>query len=295
MENIKNEEATVIIGLPVYNGERTIEKTLNSIVKQTFTDFKVIISDNHSTDTTSEICKEFSKKYPKITYFQQNENKGPLFNFTFVLNSANSEYFVWIAADDWWEPTFLEKNIKVLNVDKKFVGSISKIDFYDTKVINYKEKDNILKSKIKKFYSYDEFSNCKNYEDRVSFILRIRNAGNIYGVFRTPILKKCVEKLWKKNSIAMDSKIILFIQRFGEINVLNEFLLHRSGKGMSAKPQYAEMNEFGIVGKIFPFLSFSIWILKNLGIRIFIKNLDYILLLNASGSKFQLKQFFKKC
>ena len=52
----------IVIGLPVYNGEKTIEKTLNSIIEQTFTDFQVIISDNYSTDNNSTICKEYSKK-----------------------------------------------------------------------------------------------------------------------------------------------------------------------------------------------------------------------------------------
>ena len=114
--NSNIEKPVVTIGLPVYNGERTIKKSLNSIIEQTFNDFQVIISDNNSTDNTGRICQEYSKNYPKITFFQQNENIGPLNNFKFVLDSASSEYFVWLSADDVWEPTFLEKNINILQI-----------------------------------------------------------------------------------------------------------------------------------------------------------------------------------
>ena len=50
------------IGLPIYNGELFIERALESILAQTFTDFELIISDNGSTDSTQEICQNFSKK-----------------------------------------------------------------------------------------------------------------------------------------------------------------------------------------------------------------------------------------
>jgi glycosyltransferase involved in cell wall biosynthesis len=43
--------------MPVFNGERFIEKSLNSVLSQTFTDFELIISDNASTDRTEEICR----------------------------------------------------------------------------------------------------------------------------------------------------------------------------------------------------------------------------------------------
>ena len=292
------EKPDITIGLPVYNAEKTIKKTLNSIMEQTFTNFQVIISDNNSTDNTERICQEYSKKRINITYIKQNENIGLLNNFKFVLNFTNSEYFVWVAHDDWWEPTFLEKNVAALNSNKEFVGSVSKIDFFDINKENYKQKDSILKSKIKKYYSYEKYSNCRTYHERVSFYLRIRRAENIYGLFRTTIIKKCVTKCWEKRSVAEDLKILLFIQKFGPINLLNEVLLHRSGKGLSSKHDgtidLTKYNDFGVIGKIFPFLSFSIWILKNLGIKVFLKNLDYLFLLNGSGFKNQLKQFFKK-
>jgi len=68
------EKPIVTIGLPVNNGEKFINKCLNSILDQTRTDFRLIISDNASEDKTAEICKEFMKKDPRIKYFKQEKN-----------------------------------------------------------------------------------------------------------------------------------------------------------------------------------------------------------------------------
>ena len=58
----KNILQKVYIGLPVYNGAKTIEKAINSVVAQTFQNFKLVISDNASNDETAIICKKFLLK-----------------------------------------------------------------------------------------------------------------------------------------------------------------------------------------------------------------------------------------
>jgi len=185
---------------------------------------------------------EYSQLDSRIKFIQQNENIGVLNNFKFILNAADSEYFIWLGSDDWWEPTFLEKNVVALNSNKEFVGSVSMIDFFDINEENYKQKDSILKSKIKKHYSYESYFDCTTYQDRVSFYLRTRHGKNMYGLFRTEILKKSVTKCWEKEDVGTDLMMILFIQKYGQINLLNEILLHCSGKGASSK--YAETNIF---------------------------------------------------
>lgn len=52
----------VSIGMPVYNGEKFIRKSLDSLLAQSCSNFELIISDNASTDKTYEICKEYQKK-----------------------------------------------------------------------------------------------------------------------------------------------------------------------------------------------------------------------------------------
>ena len=133
----------VSIGMPVYNGEKSIREALGFLLAQTFSDFELIISDNASTDATEAICREYMEKDSRIRYARQTENRGAVANFQFVLNEAQGEYFMWAAYDDEWAenylsdaitllgdgsvdfvfPTFAVRSIK-LNISKKFDGQI---------------------------------------------------------------------------------------------------------------------------------------------------------------------------
>ena len=96
--------------------------------------------------------------------------------------------------------------------------------------------------------------------------------------------------------MTVDGQILLYIQRFGEINLLNETLLHRSAKGISGtrkKKFEIKEGDFRTVGRLFPRLSYSCWIFRNLGPIVFFNNIEYILLMNFKANKYQLKQFFK--
>jgi len=108
----------VSIGMPVYNGERFIRGALDSLLEQTFTDFELIISDNASTDKTENICREYVAKDARVRYVRQEENRGSGANWTFVLDQAVSEYFMWAAHDDRWDPAYIYELKSILDVDE---------------------------------------------------------------------------------------------------------------------------------------------------------------------------------
>ena len=56
----------VSVCIPVYNGEKYINKAIRSVLAQSFSDFEVVISDNASTDRTVEIIKSFSDNRIKL-------------------------------------------------------------------------------------------------------------------------------------------------------------------------------------------------------------------------------------
>jgi len=112
------EPPKVSIGLPVYNGEKYLRKTLCCLLDQSFKNIEIIISDDGSTDSTEQICNEFSKKDNRIRYFRQNKNFGmPVKNFRFVLEYAIGEYFMFASHDDYWDSNFIEELVKVLDND----------------------------------------------------------------------------------------------------------------------------------------------------------------------------------
>jgi glycosyltransferase involved in cell wall biosynthesis len=105
------------IGLFVYNGERFLEETLDSILNQTFTDFELIISDNASTDRTGEISQAYAGRDDRIRYYRSEKNMGAGWNIRRVYELATGKYFKWAAADDLLEPEFLRRCVEALDRD----------------------------------------------------------------------------------------------------------------------------------------------------------------------------------
>lgn len=99
----------VSIGLAVYNGQPFLERAIESLLAQDYQYFELIISDNASTDQTSDICRAYQAKDARIRYHRADSNGGMMWNFRRVLFLAQGEYFMWAANDDIWESTFISK------------------------------------------------------------------------------------------------------------------------------------------------------------------------------------------
>ena len=104
----------VSIGLPVRNGERFLPRALDCLIAQTLDNFEVVISDNASTDATSEICAEYARRDPRIRWFRQDENLGAAKNYNFVFREARAPYFAWAAHDDERHPDNLRRCVEYL-------------------------------------------------------------------------------------------------------------------------------------------------------------------------------------
>lgn len=104
---------TVDVIIPAYNAERFIERTLQSVVSQTYLPEKIIIVDDGSTDGTVSIINDFKNNTKvKIELYRQ-ENKGPNAARNVGLKHSTSEFLAFLDADDLWESTKLEKQLKV--------------------------------------------------------------------------------------------------------------------------------------------------------------------------------------
>ncbi|MGV7224440.1 MAG: glycosyltransferase family 2 protein [Nitrospinales bacterium] len=103
--------------MPVYNGEKYLEETLNSLLEQNFANFEIIISDNASTDKTEVICRKYVDCDHRIIYHRNDVNLGAAENFNIVFQMASGEYFKWSAADDLLAPEFLNHCVKILDED----------------------------------------------------------------------------------------------------------------------------------------------------------------------------------
>jgi glycosyltransferase involved in cell wall biosynthesis len=117
--------------MPVYNGERFLAETLDSLLAQTFGDFEVVISDNASTDATRSICLDYAARDNRIRYFRNASNIGAIKNYNRVFELSSGEYFKWAAADDLIAPTFLESCVAALDRDETAVVAYPDLEIID--------------------------------------------------------------------------------------------------------------------------------------------------------------------
>ncbi len=111
----------VTVGLPVYNGEKYLEPTIESILRQAWTDFELIICDNCSTDRTPEICQAYAVSDGRIRYFRSVKNLGAAPNYNRVYSLSRSRYFKWADYDDLLDPEFLARSVEVLEQNPEAV------------------------------------------------------------------------------------------------------------------------------------------------------------------------------
>ena len=275
MSTNKTSKPKVSIGIPVYNGEKFIRKWIDSILTQTFKDFELIISDNASTDATPDICKEYAKKDKRIQYFQQKHNRGPVYNFNFVLQHASGEYFAWAPADDFWEPTFVAKNAEILESNPNIVASISEVDFFG----KYADRYNSPYPEITKHRHVKPISG--NYFEKARSALKIQGT-MLFGLNRTqPLQKSFSEDL----DMSFEIKVILQMLKYGNFHVVDELLMHRSADGISSVGRIHAMREanFTEFGILFMYLPFMKWSLKNLGLKFILKNFPAFIRIHYIG------------
>ncbi len=103
---------TIIV--PVYKVEKYIKNCVESILSQTYKDFKCIFIDDGSTDKSGEICDEYAKKDSRIQVIHQ-PNKGIADTRNIGLELANSELISFIDGDDTVDSTMYEKLVSYLD------------------------------------------------------------------------------------------------------------------------------------------------------------------------------------
>ena len=114
----------VSIGMPVYNGEQWIRRSLNSLLQQDYPNIEIIVSDNVSDDATYKIVNEYVKLHENINVSQNDENVGIVSNFKKVLSKSSGKYFFWAGVDDLWESKFVSALVAELELDDKYAVAL---------------------------------------------------------------------------------------------------------------------------------------------------------------------------
>ncbi len=103
----------VSIGIPTYNrADSYLRNALRSAVSQSYKNIEIIVSDNCSTDSTESVVKEFDD--PRVRYYRQTENIGPVHNRNFCLEQSQGQYFLLLFDDDVIDDDFISTCVEAV-------------------------------------------------------------------------------------------------------------------------------------------------------------------------------------
>ena len=99
-------DETISIVVPVYNAEKYIETTMNTIVAQTYKNWELLLVLNGCVDASEDVIRSFAKKHPdeNIRIIMETENKGAAMSRNRGVNEATGRYIAYVDADDLWMP-----------------------------------------------------------------------------------------------------------------------------------------------------------------------------------------------
>ena len=138
-------EGRVSVITPVYNVERYIDKTLESVFAQTYKDIEIVLVDDCSKDKSAQIIAKYKETHPEIVYFLQPKNMGAGAARNKALELASGQYVAFLDGDDFWLPEKTEKQIKLMR-EKKSPLSYAAIEMMDEEGNTTKGKRSLRES-----------------------------------------------------------------------------------------------------------------------------------------------------
>ena len=190
----------VSVIVPVYNTEKYLKNCIDSLLKQNFEDYEIIVINDLSPGNAEEIIKSYNDK--KIVYIKNKTNKGIGYNRNLRIKKAKGEYVCFIDSDDYVREDFISKmynyskenNLDLcvcdyVNVDEEG-NKLKEFNLSDFCITNYEENNKILceinLAPWNKLYKKDmlvknkiEFSETLKYEDLSFVALSIKNSKKI--------------------------------------------------------------------------------------------------------------------
>lgn len=148
-------QETIDILMATYNGEDYIQEQIESILSQTYSNFRLIICDDGSTDQTYEILQEYQVKDDRIVLHQNKKNLGVIKNFEKLLTFVESNYFMCADQDDVWMENKIKDTYQKL-IDEKADLVFTDLEVVDEQLHQVAESFNQLKKLERKIKKYED-------------------------------------------------------------------------------------------------------------------------------------------
>lgn len=163
---MKKEELVSIV-VPVYNAEKFLKDTIQTVLEQTYPNWELLLVDDCSNDNSVDIIKEYVKDDKRIRLLKNEKNSGAALTRNHGIKEAKGTYLCFLDADDLWEKEKLEKQLKFMK-DNCCAFSFTDYEFADSNGI-----PNGKKVKVPKTINYKQaLKNTTIFTSTVMFDLR---------------------------------------------------------------------------------------------------------------------------
>jgi glycosyltransferase involved in cell wall biosynthesis len=165
---------TVVACLATWNAETFITNTLESLAAQTYPDFRILISDDASSDATAAICTDFATRDSRFRVIRQSQRIGWVANVNALLQTGQGDFFLIVPHDDLLHPTYVARLVESLKNNPKAILAYSDIEL-------------VHLDKEREFQAYTELEGVGNRMDRAERMLSQRGNWSIpyRGLFRS--------------------------------------------------------------------------------------------------------------
>lgn len=203
----------VTVGIPVYNGEKYLGKTIESVLAQTFSDLELIISDNGSTDRTKEIAQSYAARDPRVRYVRSEANRGAAWNYRHLFELSQGEYFRWAPSDDLFATDSVAECVAALDANPDAALCYPKTDLIDStgQVIRPYEDNLDLRSP-------DPVERFRQGLGQIGLV------NVIYGLMRSSLLK---QTRLMRNFVGADEVLVLELALLGRFLKLEKSRFYR--------------------------------------------------------------------
>lgn len=232
-------DAEVTIGVTVYNGADTLRRALLCAINQTYPCCAVHVSDDGSTDDLASIAEAFTKEYPRVRFTRQERNLGPPGNYRFLLQASNSEFFMWLAADDEIAPDYVARMRDRLLEAPSLVACVSRVQF------NHRDGGSRIAETTRPLSHDDPAYRLAEY------LAEPGDNARFYSLYRTAALRRAFPP---NDFHSYDLAVVAGLLAEGKFGEVDDVLMWRDDTPAENYARAVPKDNKGFIARIFPFL-----------------------------------------
>lgn len=172
-----DSEPLISVIIPTYNGAAFIERTIRSVLAQTYVRFELLVVDDGSWDATGQIVRDLAVRDERIKYFYQENSGGPARPTNYGIGQAVGEWLAFLDHDDIWLPEKLATQVRYLQQHPLDMITCHTLVCWET------DRERVAQIKVPQSRDYERLILEKNFILSTSSVLIKTEVAKAVGLF----------------------------------------------------------------------------------------------------------------